>query len=615
MPDFFRKRIPFLPQISSIVPHSLHRFLIAAAETVEMLTVNKNLPSIPQNLTITTNNFGVYLTWTRSLDAARYVIYQNSSNSFTTARAIAAVDDPTTRFLDTQRDSARRYYWVRGENSLGDNGPVSLMVSVIPSARQDVHDFGATGDNVVNDATNIQLAINETTGAAVYLRPGTTYLTTATIQLASNTRLYSDGPGATIRYTGTDFAIRCFATAQTSDNESRNVVDGIALDISSANPIGGIDLNGTTTNKCNHNQITNIRITGNGAGAAPYGIQAGVRVRTEGDGQAWHNYISNVSVTKIRHAVLFNQAGGASAAPNTNTIYHLVGKKVGTLVNFDAGNSNVIFHAEGDEVGAGAAITGASNATPIEITSIGHPLGTGDQIYIVGVTGNTAANGYYTITNTGADIFTLDGSVGNGVYIAGGTWSVAGIRFNTLYCKVYGYMPDIINPSGTAWIATTSGQRIAGATAVGSHNWISGFFGVQASGADGGRGNCALEVAGVADAEGGGMTLKSPLLIATGDPTTTSVIGTPIRRVISASAALDFPNTLAQTSSDLTIAMTGAALGDAVMLGVPNAAVGANSAFTAWVSAADVVTVRFNNYSALAINPALATFRVAVMQF
>lgn len=87
-----------------------------------------------------------------------------------------------------------------------------------------------------------------------------------------------------------------------------------------------------------------------------------------------------------------------------------------------------------------------------------------------------------------------------------------------------------------------------------------------------------------------------------------------IARVLTGSASLNFPNTNAQLSSDLTITVTGAADGDTVALGVPNAAVNANSCYTAWVSAANTVTVRFNNYSALAINPASGTFKATVFK-
>lgn len=91
--------------------------------------------------------------------------------------------------------------------------------------------------------------------------------------------------------------------------------------------------------------------------------------------------------------------------------------------------------------------------------------------------------------------------------------------------------------------------------------------------------------------------------------------GTPVTLIRSATGVLDFGNTVAQTSTDLTIALTGAVLGDCVILGVPNAAVNANSDYTAWVSAADTVTVRFNNYSSGAIDPASATFRVSIIRF
>ena len=87
-----------------------------------------------------------------------------------------------------------------------------------------------------------------------------------------------------------------------------------------------------------------------------------------------------------------------------------------------------------------------------------------------------------------------------------------------------------------------------------------------------------------------------------------------IANEIFATASLNFASTNAQNSSDLTITLTGAVDGDAVVLGVPNAAVNANSCYTAWVSAANTVTVRFNNYSSGAIDPAQATFKVTIIK-
>jgi hypothetical protein len=81
---------------------------------------------------------------------------------------------------------------------------------------------------------------------------------------------------------------------------------------------------------------------------------------------------------------------------------------------------------------------------------------------------------------------------------------------------------------------------------------------------------------------------------------------------LTGSATLNFPSTLTMLSADLTITVTGAALSDVVSLGVPNAAVNANTSYSAWVSAANTVTVRFNNYSSGTVDPASGLFKVFV---
>jgi hypothetical protein len=71
-------------------------------------------------------------------------------------------------------------------------------------------------------------------------------------------------------------------------------------------------------------------------------------------------------------------------------------------------------------------VTGATNATPIVITlGANHGLKNGDRIAIAGVTGNTNANGEWTLASVGATTATLLGSVGNGAF--GGTVRVANI--------------------------------------------------------------------------------------------------------------------------------------------------------------------------------------------
>ena len=88
-----------------------------------------------------------------------------------------------------------------------------------------------------------------------------------------------------------------------------------------------------------------------------------------------------------------------------------------------------------------------------------------------------------------------------------------------------------------------------------------------------------------------------------------------INQGLTGSATLNFGNTNAGESADLTITVTGAADGDVVAIGVPNVSVNANTCYTAWVSAANTVTVRFKNYSGSAVDPASGTFKAFVTKF
>ena len=90
--------------------------------------------------------------------------------------------------------------------------------------------------------------------------------------------------------------------------------------------------------------------------------------------------------------------------------------------------------------------------------------------------------------------------------------------------------------------------------------------------------------------------------------------GTEITKILSATDTLDFASIGSQASSDLTIAVTGAAAGDSVFLGLP-ASPAAGIVFNAFVSAADTVTVRAHNYTGGAVDPASATYRVTVVKF
>jgi hypothetical protein len=77
-------------------------------------------------------------------------------------------------------------------------------------------------------------------------------------------------------------------------------------------------------------------------------------------------------------------------------------------------------------------------------------------------------------------------------------------------------------------------------------------------------------------------------------------------------ATLDFPSTAAGTVSDLTVTVTGAADGDMVQIGVPNAAVSATGSYFAWVSATNTVTIRLKTEATE--DPASASFKVWVIK-
>jgi len=65
-------------------------------------------------------------------------------------------------------------------------------------------------------------------------------------------------------------------------------------------------------------------------------------------------------------------------------------------------------------------VTGATNASPIVITSNGYGFADGDLVTVQNVGGNTAANGVWVAGNLTANTFELKGSTGNGAYTSGG---------------------------------------------------------------------------------------------------------------------------------------------------------------------------------------------------
>jgi len=112
------------------------------------------------------------------------------------------------------------------------------------------------------------------------------------------------------------------------------------------------------------------------------------------------------------------------------SLWPLAGTKVGIItalnllgfpnVQVFENNDWTVDPSPGFEATAAVAITGASNAGPIVVTAPGHGLTIGRPVTIVGVLGNTAANGTWDATVIDANTISIP-AVGNGAYTSSGT--------------------------------------------------------------------------------------------------------------------------------------------------------------------------------------------------
>lgn len=131
-------------------------------------------------------------------------------------------------------------------------------------------------------------------------------------------------------------------------------------------------------------------------------------------------------------------AGFADAGDDV--VLFVLTAEAGAPVDPDAAPTFRLFGRDGAVAGGtgtcapaeSGAVTGATNATPVAVTSAAHGLPTGAYVTVSGVGGNTAANGDWFVTSTGANTFTLDDSVGNGAYTSGGAWKSLGLWTATL---------------------------------------------------------------------------------------------------------------------------------------------------------------------------------------
>lgn len=145
-------------------------------------------------------------------------------------------------------------------------------------------------------------------------------------------------------------------------------------------------------------------------------------------------------------------------------------------INFNTDTIKAALHDLATADAAVKAITGATNATPIVITSTAHGFANGDIVVILGVGGATAANNVWKVKTVLANTFELadvvDGttnSVGNGVYTSGGIAvclgpSAAGDHWDDFDLGVVGTPGTLATKTVAAGVADAADQVFTAVT-------------------------------------------------------------------------------------------------------------------------------------------------------
>ena len=109
-------------------------------------------------------------------------------------------------------------------------------------------------------------------------------------------------------------------------------------------------------------------------------------------------------------------------------------------------------------------VTGATNATPIVITSASHGFTNGDTVSIQGIVGNISANGRFKIANVTANTFELTDPItgsnitGSGAYTSGGVIvnlgpSASGDNWDDFDASLVGTGVNLTSPTVTEGVA------------------------------------------------------------------------------------------------------------------------------------------------------------------
>ena len=175
---------------------------------------------------------------------------------------------------------------------------------------------------------------------------------------------------------------------------------------------------------------------------------------------------------------------------------------------------------------------------------------------------------------------------------------------------------------GTTTLEMISGNLFIGGglNTLGSISWGNGWGTLSG----GGGAPVVITAAGATEIILGKKTTASAGFDVTGNLTASGLVtaasinlgGSTVTDILTATATLNFASILAGGFEDLTISVTGAVVGSTAVANPPVGSVTNNITYDAWVSAADVVTVRASNNNLItAMDPASGTFRATVFNF
>jgi hypothetical protein len=305
-------------------------------------------------------------------------------------------------------------------------------------------------------------------------------------------------------------------------------------------------------------------------------------------------YVSNSASVTYNSSDTCYLAISADTTPSTinnftrsgssNFLVDCVSASTPTFVDAD----NAMLLAEVTTDGSGVtAFTQSYSTVPVGTATANQGLRTNASGVIEGT---SQSNGQILIGGTGGKPLAATLTQGNGMSITNG---VNSITLATAQNISTSSSPSFVKVTTTASTGTQP-FTVASQTKVANLN---------AEYVDGGDWAAPLALGSTTPAAVTASTLKVP-----------SSSGSAITGIYKGTAALDFVNTADEDCSPaLTITVTGADQDDAVFLGTPSTAAGADRYYFAYVGSNNIVSVIFCNLSGSSVDPTSATFTAVVI--